>query len=89
MGAAEMNHAKGYTVAVSRTATTTPNERVDRAAMSVQSLHDTPDDRGWWWSRPVVDRLAAIELMRRTVYGRAAADSGLQRVLEITQREPR
>jgi hypothetical protein len=57
--------------------------------MVVQSLHDEPDDRRGWWARPASERLAAIEIMRRTVYGRAATDGRLQRVLEIAQREPR
>jgi hypothetical protein len=57
-------------------------ERVDRSAVAVQSLDDEPDDRRWWWARPVAERLAAIEIMRRTVYGRAAADGRLQRILE-------
>ncbi|MDP1571328.1 MAG: hypothetical protein Q8L86_15140 [Vicinamibacterales bacterium] len=63
--------------------------RVDRSAMCTQSLHDTPDDRTWWWTRSVAERLAAIEIMRRTVYGRAATDGRLQRILEIAQRQPR
>jgi hypothetical protein len=62
---------------------------VDRSAIRVQSLHDEPDDRGWWWARTPLERLAAIEVMRRIVYGRAAHHGRLQRVLEIAQREPR
>jgi hypothetical protein len=62
---------------------------VDRSVVTVQSLHDEPDDRRWWWARPAAERLAAIEIMRRIVYGRAATDGRLQRVLEIAQREPR
>jgi hypothetical protein len=62
---------------------------VDRSAISAQSLHDVPDDRTWWWARTPLERLAAIEIMRRIVYGRAATDGRLQRVLEIAQREPR
>ena len=30
-------------------------ETVDRSAVTVQSLHDEPDERRWWWSRPVAD----------------------------------
>ena len=36
-----------------------------------------------------LERLAAIEVMRRVVYGRTATHGRLQRVFEITQREPR
>jgi hypothetical protein len=70
-------------------ASTPASLAVNRSAMVVQSLHDEPDDRRWWWARPVAERLAAIEIMRRTVYGRAATAGRLQRVLEIVQREPR
>jgi hypothetical protein len=62
---------------------------VDRTAVSVQSLLDEPDDHRWWWARTPRERLAAIEVMRRVVYGRTAAHGRLQRVLAIAQREPR
>jgi len=62
---------------------------VDRSVVTVQSLHDQPDDRTWWWGRSAEERLAAIEIMRRIVHGRTAADGRLQRVLEVAQREPR
>jgi hypothetical protein len=65
------------------------SDRVDRSVMSVGALHDEPDEREWWWRRTPLERLAAIEAMRRVVYGRAATDGRLQRVLEIAQREPR
>jgi len=57
--------------------------RVDRTAISVQGLHDEPDDRRYWWSRTPLERLAALEAMRRVVYGRAATHGRLQRVFEV------
>jgi hypothetical protein len=51
--------------------------------MSVGALHDEPDERRWWWRRSPLERLAAIEAMRRVVCGRAATHGRLQRVLEI------
>ena len=63
--------------------------RVDRTALCVSGLHDEPDDRRYWWSRTPAERLAAIETMRRVIYGHAATTGRLQRVLEITQRAPR
>ena len=50
----------------------TVSGRVDRSVMSVATLHDEPDERSWWWRRTPLERLAAIETMRRVVYGRAA-----------------
>jgi hypothetical protein len=77
-----------YTAVVSESPIS-PSLVVNRLAVVVQSLHDEPDDRRWWWTRSVAERLAAIEIMRRTVYGCAATDGRLQRILEIAQREPR
>jgi hypothetical protein len=36
---------------------------VDRSTVRVHTLHDEPDDRGWWWARSPLERLAAIEVM--------------------------
>jgi hypothetical protein len=88
-GSAERVTSSGLYTDVVSGASTSPSLVVNRSAMVVQSLHDEPDDRRWWWARSVAERLAAIEIMRRTVYGRAATDGRLQRVLEIAQREPR
>lgn len=65
------------------------NPRVNRSAFRVQSLHDEPDDHRYWWARTPAERLAALETMRRVVYGRTASTGRLQRVLEITHRIPR
>jgi hypothetical protein len=55
--------------------------KIDRTVVSVGSLHDEPDERRWWWwQRTLIDRLAAIETMRRVVHGRTAPDGRLQRV---------
>jgi len=62
---------------------------VDRRAIAIQGLHDEPDDRRWWWAQTPAVRLAAVEAMRRVVYGRTAAAGRLQRVLEIAERVPR
>ena len=80
---ADRHYLPGYTAGM-RASSVAWSGHVDRSAVSVQSLHDEPDDRRWWWSRPAAERLAAIEIMRRTVYGRSAANGRLQRVLEIS-----
>ena len=38
----------------------------------MSGLHDEPDERRYWWSRTPAERLAAIETMRRVIYGHAA-----------------
>jgi hypothetical protein len=62
---------------------------VDRTHITVQDLHDEPDERQWWWKRAPAERLEAIEQMRRVIYGRAGIDGRLQRIFEIAQRETR
>jgi hypothetical protein len=62
--------------------------RLDRTKFSVVRLTDPDDALEYWLSRPVEERLRALELLRKTFYG-ASALEGLQRVLEVAQFEPR
>jgi len=62
--------------------------RVARSAVSIGKVSDEPDERHYWWSRTPLQRLEAVEYLRRMNYGDDAT-AGLQRVLEITQRLPR
>jgi len=63
--------------------------RLDRTQFSVVHLTDPDDAVEYWLSRPVEERLRALELLRRTFYGYTSASEGLQRVLEVAQLEPR
>jgi hypothetical protein len=63
--------------------------RLDRTQFSVVRLTDPDDAVGYWLSRPVEERLRALELLRRTFYGYTSAGEGLQSVLEVAQLEPR
>jgi hypothetical protein len=63
--------------------------RLDRTQFSVVRLTDPDDAVAYWLSRPVEERLRALELLRRTFYGYTSASEGLQRVLEVAQLEPR
>jgi hypothetical protein len=63
--------------------------RLDRTQFSVARLTDPDDSVAYWLSRPVEERLRALELLRRTFYGHASSSAGLQRVLEVAQLEPR
>lgn len=62
--------------------------RMDKSVLSVASLTDPSDEQEYWQSRTPQERLAALELMRQICYGYDPATTRLQRVLEITQREP-
>jgi hypothetical protein len=72
---------------------TAPDEqsdfRLDRTRLSVARLTDPDDSVEYWLSRPVEERLRALELLRRTFYGDTGAGEGLQRVLEVAKLEPR
>ena len=61
--------------------------RLDRTQFSVGHLTDPDDAVRYWLSRPVEERLRALELLRRTFYGYTDATEGLQRVLEVAQLE--
>jgi hypothetical protein len=67
--------------------------KMDRTAFSVKTLAEAAEeDRTYWWSKTLEERLAAIELMRQIHYGYDPATERLQRVLTIidrrTQGEP-
>ena len=63
--------------------------RLDRTQFSVALLTDPDDAVEYWLSRPVEERLRALQLLRRTFYGYTSASEGLQRILEVTQLEQR
>jgi len=61
--------------------------RLNRSAFSVVSLHESDNDLQYWQARTPVERLAAVELNRRMVYGHNRSTSRLQRFLEIAELE--
>jgi hypothetical protein len=67
----------------------TEDFRIDRTKLSVVRLTDPDDAVEYWLSRPVEERLRALELLRRTFYGYTGASERLQRVLEVIQLQQR
>jgi len=59
--------------------------RLDKKLISVSSLNDMEDEREFWFSKDVLERLNAIELQRRMVYGIDRTTSRLQRLLETSE----
>ena len=59
--------------------------RLDKKAISIASLNDTEEEKSYWLSKNVLERIAAIELNRRMVYGEDRVTSRLQRFLETSQ----
>jgi hypothetical protein len=59
--------------------------RLDKSIITVVSLNECEEDKSFWLSRGALERIEAIELQRRMVYGEARVTSGLQRFLEIAE----
>lgn len=57
----------------------------DKATFSIASLADADDDKAYWHSKSVRERLDAIELMRQVVYDYEPASGGLQRIFEVAE----
>ena len=63
--------------------------RQDRTQFSVARLTDSDDALAYWLSRPVCERLQALERLRRISNGDTVATGRLQRVLEVARLERR
>jgi hypothetical protein len=61
---------------------------MDKSAFSVVALRDEGDDRAYWQVRTAIERLEAVEQMRRIIYGYDPA-TRLQRFFEVAERERR
>lgn len=59
--------------------------RLDKKTISIVSLNDTEEEKSYWFSKSTLERIEAIELNRRMVYGEGRVTSRLQRFLEISQ----
>jgi hypothetical protein len=59
--------------------------KVDRNTLSIGRLSDSSGEKAYWLSRTPEDRLAALELMRRILYGYDPATTRLQRILELAR----
>jgi hypothetical protein len=58
---------------------------LDKSTLFVTRLGDTEEEKAYWLSRTPEERLAAIEVSRRMVYGEDATSSRLQRVFKISK----
>jgi hypothetical protein len=61
--------------------------KVRRDVFTVGSLFDQSDDKKYWLSKTPQERLEAVELMRRIIYGDEAAKRLQKNVFEVAQRE--
>ena len=60
--------------------------KVKKDAFIVKSLFEESDEESYWLSKTPYERLTAMELMRKIIYGYNPSTTRLQRVFEITQR---
>ena len=60
---------------------------MDRSQFSIARLTDPDDSTEYWLTRPVLERLQALEHLRRTFYGQDITSQRLQRVLEVVKLE--
>ena len=57
-------------------------EMIRRDVFEVVDLHET-DDSNYWLDRSPMERIEAIEFMRKVMYGNDRVSKGLQRVLTV------
>lgn len=59
--------------------------KMDKTAFSEAPLGEEPDDRAFWLSKTVEERLEAVELLRQIHYGYDPTTERLQRVLTVVE----
>jgi hypothetical protein len=59
-------------------------EKIDRGVFEIADLHE-PDDSNYWHHRSHIERIEAIEFMRRAMFGHDRVSERLQRVLTIVE----
>jgi hypothetical protein len=62
--------------------------KLKRTTFTIASVFDQSDEKSYWLSKTPYERLEAVELMRRILYGYDPSTTRLQRVFEVTQRKP-
>lgn len=65
------------------------NIKIDKTSLFVSGLHEHSDDRSYWHSKKLYERLQAVEMMRQINYGYDQSTARLQRVFEVAQRPRR
>ncbi len=59
-------------------------EKIRRDVFEVANLHD-PDDLDYWRDRSYLERIEAIEFMRKVMFGDDRISERLQRVFTVTE----
>jgi len=53
----------------------------------VSNFFEESDEKEYWLSRSPEERLEAVEIMRRILYGYDPSSTRLQRVIEVAERK--
>ncbi len=59
--------------------------RLNKKKITLTSLNDIEEEKEYWLSKEPIERIEAIEILRRMIYGQDRATSRLQRFLEIAE----
>jgi hypothetical protein len=59
-------------------------EKIQKDVFDVINLHET-DDRNYWHGRSSIERIEAIEFMRKVMFGHDRVSERLQRILTVTE----
>ncbi len=60
---------------------------MDKTAITVTSLKDSSEEDRYWHSKTPEERMQALEIMRRMVYGEARTNEPMQKVIEVVDLE--
>jgi hypothetical protein len=58
---------------------------LDKKILKVTSLDDLEDEKRYWMTKTPLERIEAIEINRRMIYGQDRVTSRLQRFFETAQ----
>jgi hypothetical protein len=58
---------------------------LNKKVVKVTSLNDIEEEKKYWMSKSPLERIEAVEINRRMIYGRDRATSGLQRFFETAE----
>ena len=59
--------------------------RLNKKIVKITSLEDTEEEKKYWISMTPLERIEAIEINRRMIYGEDRVTSRLQRLLEVAE----
>jgi hypothetical protein len=59
--------------------------RLNKKIVKVTSLNDIEEEKKYWMSKSPLERIEAIEINRRMIYGQDRTTSRLQRFFEIAE----